>query len=505
MAEQVEAVGLAREVTLAPGSGSADAVVCLAGARLSLRDAAGHLNKTSGVLYYETSGGPFPGRASPAHLLRTLTGLGLTSAGLYWVHPSFTGPRTYFPLEVKNALRWYLGNLHSTPARLPAIGLALHRLARFDPMLVGRLAPRLAVVASAGIPAEPRPLPLAQPDPPRPLETADLRPLLLIHGSDLSRAVMMPFSRTSLEPLAVLKITRGPPEAGIAPREPEVLEKVRASVDAPTRVSIPKPLAVWHSHGSVTTAESFLPGKWLRARLTRRGLKLGEAIDDLDLATAWIAQLHARFPLGARLWSAEEEQTYVDLPMKTYGREFGTTEAESLLFAQLEGLSRELLGMPLPIVWQHGDFSNLNTLRSGERLHVVDWEQAAPGIPLDDVVHFTRLWLYLVRRATREESFVAFRDLFLRHDHCDNAVTAARSAVSRYMRFVGIDPRFLPLLLAAGCLRRAKDRLAGQAILAQRGVDPRDGNRYVTYVELLSEHREALLELSQVMGRFQND
>jgi hypothetical protein len=500
VAEQVEGLRLAREVALEPSGQKADAVICVSGARLSLQDAAAHLGP-QGVLYYEAARGILrPGGVSPAHLLRTLRRLELVSAGLYWVHPAFTGPRTYFPLEVDGALKWYLSNLHSSSARFSAIEWAQRRLLQMNPMLAGRLAPRLALVAVAGTSQDVRPLPFASADLPPPLHQPGLRPLLLIHGTELSRAVMLPFSSKSTEPLAVFKIRRGPVEEGDSSHEPEVLEEVRASLDASMRSTMPKPLGAICSHGLVASIESFLPGEWLHARLARRRLHLGEAIDDLRLATAWITQLHSGFPVGSRSWSESDVQTYVDLPIATYDRELGTKAAESELFLGVKRLARDLLGTPLPIVWQHGDFSNLNTLRSGHRLHVVDWERAAPGIPLDDLLHFARLWLYLVRRATRDESFVRFRDLFLRRGQREAAVDAARAAISEYMGTVGVDRRFLPLLLTVGCVRRASDRLAAQVILSRQGVDPRDGNRYVTYVDLLSNNREALFNLGRTPG-----
>jgi hypothetical protein len=499
-AEQVESLGLAREVALEPTAQKADAVICASGARLSLQDAAAYLGPR-GVLYYEAASGKCrPGGVSPAHLLRTLRRLELVSAGLYWVHPTFTGPRTYFPLEVDGALKWYLSNLHSSSARFSAIEWALHRLTQLNPMLAGRLARRLALVAVTAPAQDVRPLPFASADLPPPLQRPDLRPLLLIHGTELSRAVMLPFSSKSTEPLAVFKITRGPVDEGVSSHEPEVLEEVRANLDASMRSTMPEPLGAIRTHGFVASIESFLPGEWLHARLTRRRLRLGDAIDDLRLATAWITQLHSGFPVGSRGWSESDVQTYVDLPIAAYDRELGTRAAESELFVGLKRLAQDLLGTPLPIVWQHGDFSNLNTLRSGHRLHVVDWERAAPGIPLDDLLHFTRLWLYLVRRATRDESFARFRDLFLRHGHREAAVDAARTAISEYMGTVGVDRRFLPLLLAVGCVRRASDRLAAQVILSRRGPDPRDGNRYVTYVDLLSNDREALFNLGRTPG-----
>lgn len=492
LAAKVDATDLADEVALAPTGRKADAVICLSGARLTLEEAAEQV-AAGGVLYYEADGGLRRVRTSPARLLRSLRRLKLSPTGLYCVHPSYTGPRTYFPLDVDGALRWYLNNLHSSSAPLPGVDWALRRLAQLDPMRVGRLIPRLAVLAVADARGNTLPLPLSAAELPPPLKEPGLRPLLLIHGTDLTRAVMLPFSSTSREPLAVIKIRRGADDGDS--HESAVLDTIRNRLDTPMRATIPEPLGVIRSDGYVATIESFLPGEWLHARLARRRLPLREAIEDLRLATDWVTDLHSRFPVGMRAWSESDLRTYVDGPIEAYDEAFGTTATESRLFAELRRRARDLLATPLQVVWQHGDFSNLNVLRSGRQIHVVDWERAAPGIPLDDVLHFTRLWLYLARKANRNESFVAFRDLFL-EAHCDDrAVDAARDTISQYMRTLRIDPRFLPLLLAVGCVRRATDRLEGQAFLHARVADPRARNRYVTYIGLISEHPAALLEL----------
>ena len=479
-AAKVEAAGVAREVALAPDGRRADAVACLAGAGLRLEEAASHVG-TGGVLYYESNAGRrVRVRTSPTRLLRTLRRLNLTPTGLYWVHPSFTGPRTYFPLDVTGALRWYLHNLHSSAVPIAGVDRALDRLARISPTGLGRVAPRLAVFAVERRPEDVSSVALPVAELPPLLRRPDVRPLLLIHGTDLTHAVMLPFSSSSSEPLAVLKIRRG--DDGSTPQAQAVLEKVRKSVDRPLRATLPEPLGTVRSNGITASVESFVPGQWMRARLARRRLPLNEAIEDLELATDWIGDLHSRFPFETRSWGDDENRTCVDEPIEAFTRALGSTPAEADLFAELGRRADELRGTPLPIVWRHGDFSSLNVLRSGRRIHVVDWEMAGPGLPLDDVLHFTRLWLYLVRKADRPATFLAFCDLFLRPQYHDRLVDAGRAAIAHYVRRLELDPRFVPLLLVAGCVRRAIARMSG------RPSEPRERNRYATYLGLIAEH-----------------
>ena len=482
--EELEAAGIAREVVFRPDGRRADVVACLRGAGLSLGQAWEHVG-SGGALYYESQvARAVRGSTSPARLSTWLRARDLTPTGLYWVHPSFSGPRTYFPLDVPGALRWYFQNLHGSTARFGAVDRGLDLASRLNPRVLGRFAPRLAVAAS-GSRKDFSPLPFPPDELPSWLRTPDVRPLLLVHGTESTHAVMLPFNSASEEPLAVLKVGRG--RDGAAARGQAILSAVRAGVDGATRATIPEPLGVLRSGGVTASVESFLPGQWLRARLARSRLRREEAIEDLDLAVDWIAELHDRFPIRARAWSDEDVRDIAERPADEFVQMLGTSTAESELLAELRRRAHELVGTPLPLVWQHGDFSSLNVLRSGRRIHVIDWEMASQGLPLDDVLHFVRLWLYLARKADRPATFLAFSDLFLRPHHHEPFVDAARAAIARYLERLALDPRLLPVLLVAGCVRRAVGRAEGRRRLRGQPEDPRERNRYVTYLDLIAE------------------
>jgi aminoglycoside phosphotransferase (APT) family kinase protein len=402
------------------------------------------------------------------------------------VHPSFVGQRTYLPLDVRGPLGWYLRNQR--------VAASLRLLARVDPRTFGRFAPRLALVAANGPGGA---LAFSDDALPRVLKGRELRPLLLVHGTESTSAVMLPFSAGSTEPLAVMKVRR---DVGAEARTDagDTLVEVRRSVDDSVRASIPEPLGIARAGDLTAAVESFLPGQWLHARLSRRRLPADEAVEDLDLAIDWIADLHARFPLGRTSWSEAEIAEHVERPVQAFEHTLGSNDGEAALFAELRRRANDLRGRELPVVWRHGDFSSLNVLRNGPSINVVDWEMAGRGLPLEDPLHFVRSWLYLVRKADRPETFTAFSDLFLRPDHHGRFVDAGRAAIARYLRRLGLDPGFVPLLLVAALVGRATERAQGRAVLRGQPSDPRERNRYVTYLALAAERPNELFESTAI-------
>jgi hypothetical protein len=504
VAELATQVGLAREATVDP-SESADAVVCLQGSPLSLAEAALRVER-GGVLYYEglrRGVPPFgvPARRAAASLRR----LGLAPCGVYVVHPAFTGARTYFPLEPRRAVEWYLRSRRAAPT---AAARALPLLTD----LAGRIAPRFALVAVSGTTGRGG-LPLPSEVLPPPLRRDGLHALVLVHGDERSRVVMLPFATASREPLAVLKLHRRQLPAGESTHEQAALAQLRARLGPELRATVPEPLGIVRAGAVAASAESFLRGEWLYARWGRRGLRQRELIEDLELTVAWLTAFQRESRVELRRWDSDEIERSLEVPLSEYEQAFGATAPEARLFARLRAQARELVGLPVPVVWQHGDFSSYNVLRSGRAIHVVDWEAAAPALPLDDLLYFVTRWLYRAHGVTPEhvgdtlaelrasggaDSFRSFGRLFLEPVADDPAVSAARAALASYLRSLEIDARLVPLLLVLAWVRRAVGRLDRQATpgwmpdAVERPESAREGNRYVTYVELLAARPERL-------------
>jgi aminoglycoside phosphotransferase (APT) family kinase protein len=181
-----------------------------------------------------------------------------------------------------------------------------------------------------------------------------------------------------------------------------------------------------------------------------------------------------------------------------YEEAFGATDPERELFAQLEGQSQRAAGASLPVVWHHTDFSSLNIIRRQGTIGVIDWENAAPGLPLDDLLYFVTRWLYRTLRAEGEspsERAVAaetFRRLFFEKHAYDPDLEVARRAIARYVDALELDARLVPLLFAHAWLSRAVGRVRRDTDSAPAADAPREGNRYVTLVEIAANHADRL-------------
>jgi aminoglycoside phosphotransferase (APT) family kinase protein len=493
-AEQLEALGIADEVVLKAGGRQHDAIVCLHSARARLCDLARALSP-DGVLYFEIDRLRAPWVARGAGSRDSLRRLGLASSASYLVHPQFAGARTYLPLDVQGAPSWYLSSRGTGAAAQSAV---VHQGARLATRLgtagLARLWPRLAVVGTSETDRAACPAAIEAAH----LSTgARLFPLVLVRGDERSRVVMLPFAPDSRQPLAVVKIDRRPPREGNEHAEHSTLELLRSSLSPRMRETVPQPLAVVSAGPISATVESFLSGEWLHARWARRDVGPPDLIEDLEAVAGWLTEFHAQSRLEVRKWGERDVDDSIDKPIGAYTSAFGATTAEARLFAHAREYAQGVIGLKLPVVWQHWDLSSLNVLRTGSTVRVVDWAAAAPGVPLDDLLYFVMRWLNRVRSGRRGEhhstgykaSAAALRHLFLDPEYHDPAVDAARRAIDRYVQRLELDERFRPLLLLHAWVRRAPGRLEREG-----AAGGREDNRYVAYVGELASNPDRLFD-----------
>jgi aminoglycoside phosphotransferase (APT) family kinase protein len=498
-AEQLEALGVAREVAVMPGKTQPDAVVCLRGARRRFRDIATHLTKGA-VLYYEMDHLAAPGATLAAASRRSLRRLGLLSPALYLVHPRFGGARTYLPLDVEGALQWYLASLSARSTTATAVlDRGARLLALVDPRRIAAFAPRLAIVAVAQTDRDPRPSVLEPADLPEGLRQGRLRPVVLVRGDELSRLVMLPFASASRRPLAVVKLDRRPPVDLDRQDEQDVLAAIRPTLSPQMRSTVPQPLGVVRRAWVSAAVESFLPGEWLHAKWARDNLGLADLIEDLEVVAEWLAKFHLQSRVELRRWGDGGIERWVERPISDYERAFGATPPEAQLFANARRHARAAAGLWLPVVWQHWDFSSLNVLRDGPTVRVIDWQSAAPGLPLDDLIYFATRWFNRAQDRSGDATTAGYaaaadglRQLFLEPRRDDAAVDAAWRAIDRYMQRLELDARFLPLALVHAWVRRATGRLERRTNVGSPPVNARERNRYVAYVEVLAMHADRL-------------
>jgi hypothetical protein len=395
MAEQLREAGIAEQVSETLEEG-ADALAVLQGAGVSPAEAA-RCVAPGGWLYWESderrslrSPWAVPGRA-----VARLRACGLQVAGVWAVWPSFERHEAFVPA---GALSWFARALY--PARTwkeRAIGMAL----RVMPMKGAVLTRFFAITAVAGA-----------------LEDAP-RPALLAHGAE--RAVLLPFR--GKEPDRVLKIPLHPAFNGRTAREQEVLAQIRSLLDAETARALPEPRGTERHGEVVASVESYAPGRSM--------VLTGGRESDLRLATEWLTRFHLQTLVRREPWDGRE--------VAERFAAFSATPAEEALFDLALARSRELRGLPFPIVWRHRDFTPWNLLldRRG-RLSVLDWEGAQPGLALCDLLHFASHWDELAAGAVDPQARLRAFSL---------GAPASCRQVTLYCDRLGIDRRFIPLLL----------------------------------------------------------
>jgi hypothetical protein len=416
---------------LPPGQ-SVDAIAVLHGCGVPPWEAARGL-APGGVLYAEVEE---PRLTAPFGLalrqaLRRLRGLGLRPAGVWAVWPGFDRHQLAAPLHAPGALRWWAETLY--PARTLRKRLVEAGLRRLDRRGAWLLTRCFALTATAGT-GDGAP--------------GDLPPLLLSHGAE--RAVLLPFSTSTARPATVLKVPRSAAFVAKTESEQELLARARGLAEEAARRAIPQPGGRVRWGTAVAARESYAPGVCLERSGVRWGRPLRGKIGDLRLAASWLTGFQAGAVVRRTAWGPRETAEWIEAPFDAFRRLAGASAREERLLAAALRHAGTLSGLPLPIVWRHRDFTPWNLFRdsgAGAALRVIDWEGLRPGPALCDLLHFITHWHEQVRRASCAASRrAALRELFLAQ-RPGRAAGAAREAVDGYCRRLGVDPRFVPLLL----------------------------------------------------------
>ncbi len=497
LAEWLLSSGIAKRVlTELDGGDMADAVVILDGVDVSPERVAAGL-RPNASLYWEIERGARCWFArSPSKVLASLRRAGLAPRELFWVRPSFRRAQAYIPLERREALRWYWNSVFvPTGRRERLVAAAARMLDRLPGPALSPLITSFAVTASAG--GEPK---AASFFAGAALGTEShgeaWRPLLLTAGAnELDRVILLAFEDGAPAPAAIFKCGRAAEWNDRTENEQQALRTIRPLLAPAMQATLPQPLGTF-AWGDVTVGvETFLPGRSLSASMARRRSDPGALIEDLDLATTWLAEFHRQTQVARPTWNAEEESRWLGTALSRYDSAFGTSSSEAALFSKLRERSRSLAGLSLPIVWQHNSFGPWNLVRMGASLGVFDWEGAAVGLPLFDLLYFILQWgMRALPPRDDADRRRLFRELFGGASARNPIGSAANDVVDRYLATLQIDRGFGPILLVLLWVGHALGRYeAVRKSSPVQGSEARRGNQYVSLVETLAESSERLL------------
>lgn len=484
MAALLVRLGTARRVSLdAPAPGSADAVIVLAGSKVSVEDAAAWL-APGGVLCWEVDRraalATTPDRAE-ARMRRA----GLIPGEAYWSRGGPERCTMYLPLGAAGAPAWYFGTVFGAETLARRGVRALLRAATgWKASRFGRLVPSFTAVARAPGGTERGSVPAV-------LGTVlsgggTPRPVLLLGGQEeWSRVTLLPFEGSSRAPAAVVKLPRVPRFNAETEHEQTVLARLGGALPVHIAGSIPEARGCTEWRGLRVSMESYLCGDSLARNVRGRAARM-RAADDFTHAARWLADFHAE-TVSARPLLADEHETLVDQPLADYRAAFGADGPEAALLDAYVAHAERSARHPVPIAMQHRDFGPWNIRRAGHRLSVIDWEVARPGPALCDLLYLAMHWSWWARGSTDEAA--RRRDLcalFLPADPADELAATVRRAIAEYMARLDVHASLLPLLLVHTLVEQALDRTGR----LRAGGDPRAGsradNRYVGYLEALA-------------------
>ncbi len=489
LSDVVGEIGLARRISREiPDHASADSVAILRGAPASCEDVARAL-LPGGALYWEVESRHARAAWIRSRIGRRLRRAQLSMTGLYWVRPDFERCELFIPIDVRTALRWYLRSL--ADASFPLRRFLVSRFAATTAAeMVVRVVRHCAVTAIAGPLQDGCPSILAHPAVPPDLRQAGAFPLVINRaGRDGSRRVIIfPFRSDSTEPAAVLKFSRlAERNAGIE-EEQEIVTEIRSRLDPMMRRSIPKPLGRF-AWGRVVVGVETYAGSSLASHATARTRR---RIEDLRLVARWLQEFRGQTQVSRDPFSASQMQTWIENPLHRYGLAFGVRSEEASLFKSVRERAGSLFGLPFPLGWSHGGFSEWNVCRSGDEISVIDWEGARIEPPLCDLIYFVTVWHYRSRRRSGEDDRLgSFRQLFFPNVD-DPLALLASAALDEYMTGLSVDSRFFPVMLVLTWVTHALGRVTRDRSFGEPAADARRGNPHVAFLGVLAENRDRL-------------
>jgi hypothetical protein len=323
---------------------------------------------------------------------------------------------------------------------------------------------------------------------------------VLTSGQDNgSRTVVLPFRPGSRQPAAVLKVSAHAHLNANTAHEQAALAELHQLLDTALKPTIPQPLGLQRLGQMTVSMESCAPGHTLVVSSGRWPAQFTRQRDDLRLAAHWLAEFHRQTQTGGGRWDPPAHERWIAGPLEAYGATFGVTPDEAGLFNRVEAQSQALCGAILPMVRIHYDFGPWNLYRHHTAFTVIDWEfgrTAQPdhqGPALYDLLYFVTYWHHVVHHLHTEAAELdGLYRLFVAPASGDRHVAAAHAAIADYLAALGINPRFVPVMLVCLWVEQALHRFARRQTLGDVPADARAGNRCIRYLGVLAAHTDEL-------------
>ncbi len=465
-------LGLAPVVDEACNGSPADLIVLPAGARLAdVADLA-----ADGIVCLEVDRRRSP-LLTPARLRKRIRQAGLEPRGVWAVRPGLARAESYVPIDHAAPLPWYLRTQYRAMTLPQRLAVSVIKA------LVGDDGRRLAPVVPFYVMVAAKPDPVVN-------ATEDGSSILLTDSGN--RATLLWFPQDSDSPRVVTKIPKSQAFVERTRREQLAMVNLHRRLGDDLSGALPTPLG-FTPWGDVTASrETVVPGSIVATRCRPGRRHIDGARRDLLDGSDWLTRFHIATADEAIDVAAE----IVDL-CEEYLDRFGGAGRELVEHAR----TTAPVLPPVRSVMRHPDFNVWNLLRDGDRLHVIDWEGAAPGPPLCDLVQLAVHWQECVtRRRPRLPDAEVLRAALGRRSSASWAGAAVAEVFSRYLRELDIGDDWFDVLAVTTWVERALRR-ERQLVDAGCPRDERDRFNYgVNYIAALAGvwHRDVELDAEGV-------
>jgi hypothetical protein len=401
---------------------------------------------------------------TPARLARRMRDADLEPQGVWAVRPGLERAESYVPLDRSAPLPWYLATQYRASSRMQRFAASgLRAFVGRDGRRFARFAPLYVMVA-------------ARPDGDAPASGKAGSVLVLTDSGD--RATCLRFDAGDRAPRVVTKVPKSEAFVERTCLEQSAMVDLHGQLSTDLAAALPQPLGLTPWGGVVASRESVVPGVSVAKRCRSGRRHARGARHDLAAGGEWLA----RFQDATRV-DAYDVIGEVRALCDRYIDRFG--DPGSGMVSSVWSAVRDL--PPIPGVIRHPDFNVWNLVRDGDRIHVIDWEGAAPGPPLCDLVQFTVHWHeYVTRRRPRMPDEEGMRALLVERARTAPADGAVADVFDGYMRRLAIPDQWFEVLAVTAWVERALRR-ERQMVDAGSPRDERDRNNFgVRYVEALA-------------------
>lgn len=247
-------------------------------------------------------------------------------------------------------------------------------------------------------------------------------------------------------PALVAKLGEGQREMNLYEVEYRNLITLQKANAKPFRELVPKPLLCNWMRGHPLLIESALPGVRLKKFNPSSLYSERRAERLLKLLVDWLIYFHRstrieRMPLDHHLID-----TLVVEPIEAFRSHYVVSPQEREYFEMVVESFRKLAGVPVPLVYTHGDFWAGNILVCPHGLGVIDWEDPLVlNFPLFDVFLLLVSCEFKVDECKMENDFDLFRAVYFQENYFSRA---ARRCIDHYVAQLGLDRAFVQPLFA---------------------------------------------------------